>query len=95
MNFSRKPLFALLATLALSPSCQREAPPDLIVVGAGISGLSAALEAAAGGARVEVIDMSSVFGGHAVVAHGGLAIVGSPIQQAGSKTASSSPTATS
>ena len=82
MNFSRKPLFALLATLALSPSCQREAPPDLIVVGAGISGLSAALEAAAGGARVEVIDMSSVFGGHAVVAHGGLAIVGSPIQQA-------------
>ena len=82
MNFCRKSLFALLLALALSPSCQRETPVDLIVVGAGISGLSAALEAARGGAQVEVIDMGSVFGGHAVVAHGGLAIVGSPVQEA-------------
>ena len=82
MNFCRKSLFALLLALALSPSCHREPPPDLIVVGAGISGLSAALEAARGGAQVEVIDMGSVFGGHAVVAHGGLAIVGSPVQEA-------------
>ncbi len=82
MNFSRKSLFTLLLAVTLSPACGRETQPDLIVVGAGISGLSAALEAAGGGARVEVIDMGSVFGGHAVVAHGGLAIVGSPIQQA-------------
>src|SRR5947208_170858 len=39
---------------------------DVIVVGAGISGLSAALDLARGGATVTVIDMSSVFGGHAV-----------------------------
>ena len=82
MNFCRKSEFALLLALALSPSCHRETLPDLIVVGAGISGLSAALEAARGGAQVEVIDKGSVFGGHAVVAHGGLAIVGSPVQEA-------------
>ncbi len=53
----------------------------MIVVGAGISGLSAALEAARGGARVLVLDMWSVFGGHAVMAEGGLCIVGSPVQE--------------
>ena len=36
---------------------------DVVVVGAGISGLSAALEAGRGGAKVTVIDMFSVFGG--------------------------------
>ncbi|MFQ5788961.1 MAG: FAD-dependent oxidoreductase, partial [Acidobacteriota bacterium] len=53
---------------------------DVLIVGAGIAGLSAALEAARGGGEVRVLDMSSVFGGHAVVAHGGLCIIGSPIQ---------------
>src|SRR5258708_3325890 len=56
--------------------------PDAIVVGAGISGLSAALELARGGAAVTVIDMSSVFGGHAVMSQGSLSIVGSPVQEA-------------
>lgn len=55
---------------------------DVIVVGAGISGLSAALELARGGAAVTVIDMSSVFGGHAVMSQGSLSIVGSPVQEA-------------
>lgn len=55
---------------------------DAIVVGAGISGLSAALELARGGATVIVIDMSSVFGGHAVMSQGSLSIVGSPVQAA-------------
>ena len=82
MNLRRWYLPILLLALVCAPACQRETRPDLIVVGAGISGLSAALEAAEAGARVEVIDMSSVFGGHAVVAHGGLAIVGTPIQEA-------------
>jgi succinate dehydrogenase/fumarate reductase flavoprotein subunit len=57
-------------------------PPDVLVVGAGISGLSAALEAARGEARVKVVEMWSIFGGHAVMSEGGLAIVGSPTQQA-------------
>ena len=63
----------------------RQAPSlsaDVVVVGAGISGLSAALEAARGGASVTVVDMWSVFGGHAVMSEGGVSIVGTPAQQA-------------
>jgi flavocytochrome c len=55
--------------------------PDAIVVGAGIAGLSAAYELAKGGARVLVVDIASVFGGHAVMATGDLCIVGTPYQE--------------
>ena len=55
--------------------------PDLIVVGAGPGGLAAALEAARGGARVTVVEMGSVFGGHAVVSEGGLSFAGTPLQR--------------
>jgi flavocytochrome c len=54
---------------------------DVIVVGAGISGLSAALELGRGGAKVTVIDMSSVFGGHAVMSQGSVSIVATPAQE--------------
>lgn len=53
---------------------------DVIVVGAGIAGLSAALEAARGGARVTVIDMNSQGAGHAILANG-FAIVDTPLQR--------------
>ena len=43
-------------------------PIDAIIVGSGIAGLSAAYELGRGGARVVVIDMASIFGGHAVMA---------------------------
>jgi len=66
------------ASTALS---QSESKPDVIIVGTGIAGLSAALETARGGARVQLLDMWSVFGGHAVMSTGGLAIVGSPTQR--------------
>jgi len=56
-------------------------PTDVIVVGAGISGLSAALELGRSGARVTIIDMSSVFGGHAVMSQGSLSMVGTPSQE--------------
>lgn len=56
--------------------------PDVIVVGAGISGLTAALDLVRGGATVTLIDMSSVFGGHAVMSQGSLSIAGSPVQEA-------------
>lgn len=72
---------ATTASAASRPATQPSPDPDVIVVGAGISGLSAALEAARGGARVHVLDMWSVFGGHAVMAEGGVAIVGSPVQE--------------
>ena len=56
--------------------------PRVVVVGAGLSGLTAALELAAGGAQVVVIDMSSVYGGHAVMSQGGVSIVDTPVQEA-------------
>jgi predicted oxidoreductase len=53
---------------------------DVIVVGAGIAGLAAALEAADAGARVLVLDANSVGGGHAVKA-GGFALVDTELQR--------------
>jgi len=52
----------------------------LIVVGAGISGLSAALEAARAGLQVTVVELNTVPGGHAVISSGGLSLIGTPLQ---------------
>jgi succinate dehydrogenase/fumarate reductase flavoprotein subunit len=54
---------------------------DVLVIGAGISGLSAAYEAGYGGANVAVAEMSSVFGGNAVMSEGGLFIADTPLQR--------------
>jgi len=61
------------------PVQQRSA--DVLIIGAGISGLSAALEAAQAGRSVLVVDMLSVFGGHAIISTGGLSIVDTPLQR--------------
>lgn len=85
-------LLALLMGFLVLTGCKRppsnilpvssvEALPDAIVVGAGLSGLTTALEIARGGGRVVVVDMASVFGGHAVMAMGDLCIVETPAQQ--------------
>lgn len=78
------PITIVCLTAACAPSSEEtaERDADVVVVGAGISGLSAALEAARGGASVLVVDMWSIFGGHAVMSHGGLCIVGTPVQEA-------------
>ena len=55
--------------------------PRVIVVGAGISGLTTALELGRGGAEVTVVDMSSVFGGHAVMSQGGVSVIDTPLQR--------------
>jgi predicted oxidoreductase len=71
---------SLLASFA---ACAPEVPQpdaDVIVIGGGIAGLSAALEASEAGARVVVLEMNSVPGGHAVMA-GGLFLVGTPLQE--------------
>lgn len=76
-------LFVLAGVLIGSQVQAKQArEADIIVVGAGIAGLSSALEAARGGATVLVVDLWSIFGGHAVLSHGGLAIVGTPVQEA-------------
>jgi len=74
----------ILCLLPWLSACERNQPriqndADVIVVGAGLAGLSAAVDAANGGADVLVVDMNSVFGGHGIQS-GGVAIVGSPMQ---------------
>ncbi|HXK16951.1 MAG TPA: FAD-dependent oxidoreductase [Polyangiaceae bacterium] len=76
---------AAAPTSRVTPAASQNAltePPDAIVVGAGIAGLSAAYELAKGGARVTIIDTASVFGGHAVMATGDLCLVATPFQEA-------------
>lgn len=72
-----------LASIPLCVACGSDIQPndaDIVVVGAGIAGLSAALEASDEKSRVLVIEASSVAGGHAVKA-GGFAMVGTPLQE--------------
>jgi flavocytochrome c len=79
--FNCAPAVALLLTALVSctysPGGQ---DADVIIVGAGIAGLSAALEASSTGARVLVIEKNSVGGGHAVKA-GGFALVDTALQR--------------
>src|ERR1700734_914085 len=80
-------LIPLLSTLSLpraSAESRADSMPssDVLVVGSGMAGLSAALESARGGAEVLVIDMASVFGGHAVMSGADIAIVDTPLQHA-------------
>lgn len=73
--------FASAALAASAPQMQREPEAwDVVIVGAGISGLSAALEAANAGASVLVVDMSTVGGGHAILSNGAISIVRTPLQ---------------
>lgn len=71
-------------TLVLTACGQQESElrfaADAIVVGAGLAGLSAAVEMGRGGVDVLVVEMNSMAGGHAVMA-GGVAIVGTPVQE--------------
>lgn len=55
---------------------------DVIVVGGGISGISAALGAADEGATVVLFEKAAYLGGSAAVAGGNFAVVGSPQEEA-------------
>src|SRR5215472_6435474 len=54
---------------------------DVIVVGAGLSGLVATAELAAAGRRVILVDQEPYLGGQAFWSFGGLFLVGSPEQR--------------
>ena len=76
------PIVALLIACTEQVSAP-QAPPryaDAIMVGAGLSGLAAAVEMGREGVNMVVLDMNSVMGGHAVMA-GGFAIVDTPVQR--------------
>ncbi len=71
---------AVLAVAGCQPPDAVTSDADVIVVGAGIAGLAAALEAESHGAQVLLIEANSVAGGHAVRA-GGFALVDTPLQR--------------
>jgi len=90
----RSPLLTILCVVSLfqplagftkseksSPRPNSIENSDLIIVGAGLAGLSAALEAGRSGAKVLVIDEASIFGGHAIMSEGELNIIDSPFQR--------------
>jgi uncharacterized protein len=78
------PLLSWLSLPQASAESRADSVPrsDVLVVGSGMAGLSAALESARSGAEVVVIDMASVFGGHAVMSGADIAIVDTPLQHA-------------
>jgi len=75
-------LVCFFADLAACGQKQTEAgkDADVIIIGAGLSGLSAAVEMGRSGLKVLVIDMNSVAGGHTMLA-GGVAMVATPLQE--------------
>ena len=77
----RATAFVFLTVVCSIGPLAAAADVDVVVVGAGIGGLTTALRASEQGLRVGVVDMASVFGGHAVMSSGGLSIVGTPLQK--------------
>jgi len=73
-------LFINLCLSACSPPPQ-DFDADIIIIGGGIAGLAAGLEASAGNSSVIGLEMNSVGGGHAVMA-GGMFLVNTPLQAA-------------
>jgi predicted oxidoreductase len=60
----------------------KQASADIIVVGSGAAGASAAVEAASFGHSIIGLDAASVFGGTARLAGGGICVPGSELQRA-------------
>ena len=56
--------------------------PHIIVVGSGVAGLAATVEAAKAGARVTVVESEQAIGGASAISGGGCCIVDTPAQRA-------------
>lgn len=72
-------MLAIVAPTAIL-AAENEQRHDVIVVGAGIAGLSATWELAQKGFDVAVIEMQPLYGGTATMSEGALCIVGTPEQ---------------
>ena len=87
MKTGRTILFAamlLMILLIAGITTAEERCYDVVVVGAGVSGLAATWELARGGVKVAVIEMSPHYGGTAMMSEGCICIIGTPEQtQAG------------
>ncbi|KIO35572.1 flavocytochrome c [Shewanella sp. cp20] len=74
------------AMSAQASDCSADAPPrfdeivDVLVIGSGFAGMSAALQAKEAGASVMVIDKMPVFGGNSTINGGAMAVAGSKLQ---------------
>ena len=53
---------------------------DVIVIGTGFAGLSAAIEAKTAGASVLILEKMKAAGGNSIISDGGMAVAGSPLQ---------------
>jgi flavocytochrome c len=71
----------VMVWLAFETVAGEEHHHDVVIVGAGISGLSAAWELAQNGIDVAVIEMAPHYGGAAVVSDGRICIIGTPEQE--------------
>ncbi|GIU04989.1 flavocytochrome c [Shewanella sp. c952] len=54
---------------------------DVIVVGSGFAGMSAAIQAKEAGASVMIVEKMPVFGGNSTINGGAMAVAGSPLQK--------------
>ncbi|MBN2439541.1 MAG: FAD-dependent oxidoreductase [Deltaproteobacteria bacterium] len=73
-------LVICLPAAVMAVEAEKERRHEVIVVGAGIAGLSAAWELAQKGVDVTVIEMQPLFGGTATMSEGAICIVGTPEQ---------------
>jgi len=83
-NTIRMVLFFAIILFMVAPTtmlaAEKEQRHDVVVVGAGIAGLSATWELAQKGFDVAVIEMQPLYGGTATMSEGALCIVGTPEQ---------------
>ena len=84
MKTIRRVLFFAIILVIVAPTtmlaAEKEQRHDVVVVGAGIAGLSATWELAQKGIDVAVIEMQPLYGGTATMSEGALCIVGTPEQ---------------
>jgi succinate dehydrogenase/fumarate reductase flavoprotein subunit len=75
------PAFGAQQTKAEGLPARWDTEADVVVIGAGATGLPAAIQAAEGGASVILIDANTGVGGHAIVSGGNVALGGGTSKQ--------------